>query len=206
MKKILVILVSSALLLSGCATLSKDECLTANWYQIGYEDGADGYPDTRIKDHREACAEHGVSPNFNDYQVGHGEGVIKFCTPSNGFYRGKRGYSYRDVCPADLEGDFLKAYNAGKEIHAANSAIRSAEKAQEDNADQISKLEKDIQAKKTTMLAPNTSTERRYALDAEISKMQTTLGALQQKNKQLAIDAATAKANLRTLEAKYSYY
>ena len=47
--------------LSGCATMSGDECLTSDWNAIGYEDGARGYTADRIGKHRKACAKHGVS-------------------------------------------------------------------------------------------------------------------------------------------------
>jgi hypothetical protein len=46
---------------TGCATLGKEECLNADWFTIGFEDGARGYPASRIGDHREACAKHGVT-------------------------------------------------------------------------------------------------------------------------------------------------
>ncbi len=30
-------------LLTGCATLSQEECVNANWQTIGFEDGIQGY-------------------------------------------------------------------------------------------------------------------------------------------------------------------
>ena len=44
------------LLLEGCATLSKNECLQAQWYDIGFTDGAGGHTLTRIGKPRKACA------------------------------------------------------------------------------------------------------------------------------------------------------
>lgn len=44
----------------SCATLKKEECLTVNWYNIGYEDGTKGYKTSRIKKHRESCSKYGV--------------------------------------------------------------------------------------------------------------------------------------------------
>ena len=201
-----VMLIISTLVLSGCATLNQDECLTANWYQIGYEDGAEGYPETRIKSHREACAEYGIKPNFNDFRTGHGEGIISFCTPRNGFAKGKRNSSYKGVCPADLEKDFLVAYNNGRQIYAAKAAVRDAQSKQKENTKTIESLQKSIQTKKKVMFAQETSTETRYALDAEVSRMQESLGALEQQNKQLHIDTAEAKAELKALESKFIGY
>ena len=50
--------------LSGCATMSGDECMTSDWSAIGYEDGARGYTTDRLASHRKACAKHGVTPDF----------------------------------------------------------------------------------------------------------------------------------------------
>jgi len=206
MKQMLVVLMVSTLVLSGCATLNKDECLTADWYQIGYEDGARGYPDTRIASHREACAKHGISPDFRSYQDGHGEGLITFCTPRNGFVQGKKGYNYTGICPPSLEDGFLDAYDAGRQIYAVTSAIKNFHSEQRSNESEIESLQTQIQEKKKVMFAPETSVDDRYALDAEVSRMQESLGGLEQRNKQLIVELAEAQARLRILEEKFAYY
>jgi hypothetical protein len=206
MKQLLVLFLMSALVLSGCATLNKNECLTANWYQIGYEDGARGFPDTRIGSHREACAKHGISPDFRAYLDGHEEGVIRFCTAQNGFAQGKNGYQYAGICPPALEGRFLDGYDAGRQIYAVTSAIRSAESEQRQNEAKMSALEQEIISKKQVMFAAETSVEDRYRLDGELSSMQQDLGGLEQRNKQLLVDLAQAQAQLRVLEEKYAYF
>ena len=38
---------------TGCATMGKDECLSADWRTIGFEDGAGGYPASRIGQYRQ---------------------------------------------------------------------------------------------------------------------------------------------------------
>jgi len=203
--KMLVMLTISALVLSGCATLSKDECLTANWYQIGYEDGAEGYPDTRIKSHREACAEYGIKPNFNDFQKGHGEGVITFCTPRNGFNKGKRNTKYQGVCPVDLETNFLEAYNNGRQIHAANTAVRDAKSAQRRNKQEQESLQQGILDKKAIMFAAGTTTETRYALDAEVTQMQRSLNSLEIQKRQLNNDVIRTERKLSELESEFAF-
>lgn len=206
MKKSWVILVIAALVLSGCATLNKDECLTADWYQIGYEDGARGYADTRIASHREACAKHGISPDFRSYQDGHEEGIIRFCTSSNGFAQGKRGYQYSGICPPSLEGDFLDGYEAGRQIYSVTSAVNDIRSEQRGNEDQIEAMRADITNKTNLMLSNETSIEERYRLNSEISQMQQDLGGLEQRNKQLIVELAEAQAKLRVLQDKYAFY
>jgi len=59
-----VLLVMSASVLVACGTLSKEECLTADWGAIGERDGSAGYaPQSRLAGHAKACAKAGVSPD-----------------------------------------------------------------------------------------------------------------------------------------------
>ena len=49
--------------LGGCASLSKNECLNANWEDIGIRDGANGRPEEYLIQHSKACAKVGVTPD-----------------------------------------------------------------------------------------------------------------------------------------------
>ena len=110
--------------LSSCATtLSKNECLAMDWRTIGYEDGAHGYPGSRIGVHRKACGEYGVTPDFDAYQKGRNEGLLEFCTAANGYRVGASGGQYGGVCPAEREEDFLMAWSEGHEVHVLRSRV-----------------------------------------------------------------------------------
>lgn len=104
-------------LLSGCATLDKNECLHANWYALDLEDGAQGRPVERIGEHRRACAEHGVSPGVERYMAGRDEGMRSFCTYQRGYSHGRAGHAYSGACPQELAANFLAGYGRGKELH-----------------------------------------------------------------------------------------
>lgn len=201
-----VVIIVGALVLSGCATLNKDECLTADWYQIGYEDGARGYSDTRISSHREACAKHGVAPDFRSYQDGHSEGVIRFCTPRNGFTKATQGYEYTGICPPSLEGEFLDGYDAGREIYAVLSSIGRLQSEQSRNEAEIVRLQEDIAAAEQALFSAETSDEDKRNIYSEIGRMQEELGSLQERNKQLVVEIAQAQAKLGVLKEKYAYF
>src|SRR5690606_13231192 len=51
------------LALSGCASMTPEECLHADWYEKGMQDGLRGQPRAYVEDHREACGKVGVVPN-----------------------------------------------------------------------------------------------------------------------------------------------
>ena len=106
-----------ALCLSGCASLSENECLTADWESIGYLDGSRGYNSGRVGEHSEACAKVNITPDAKLYEEGRNRGLEVFCTGRNGVRIGEQGGSYAGVCPVMLEDAFLRGYNAGKDLH-----------------------------------------------------------------------------------------
>ena len=78
-------ILAAAAALSGCNSMSAQECLATDWRTVGYEDGVNGYTGDRIGHYRKACSEHGVTPNLEQYQAGREQGLREFCKPANGF-------------------------------------------------------------------------------------------------------------------------
>jgi hypothetical protein len=111
--------------INGCATLDKDECLTANWETIGYEDGSRGLEASRIGQHRSACAEYGVTPNLAQYTQGRERGLQQYCRASVGYNVGVNGNRYLNVCPKGSEREFLMGYRYGQNIYQTQSRLRS---------------------------------------------------------------------------------
>jgi hypothetical protein len=103
-------------LLAGCASLDREDCVQADWYTIGLEDGARGRAVERLGDHRRACAEHRIVPNAERYMAGRNEGLKTFCTYERGYTEGRAGHSYAAACPQPT--NFLAGYNRGRELHA----------------------------------------------------------------------------------------
>jgi hypothetical protein len=187
----------AAVLVSGCATLNKSECRKADWEMIGLEDGAKGHPLTYIGNHRKACAEYGVKPDLDQYRVGHQAGLTRYCTPDNGFKQGRAGRGYNNVCPVELEGQFLAGYDTGRELHELKSEIdhmlRDA---------QTAKAEK-------TQLEENSgvmSASDRQALLDEFKKMQTRHATLEVYISDLDLDAARMQGEYDVLNSSHSYY
>lgn len=117
----------AAVFLSGCASMSESECLTADWHDQGYRDGRDGFPRSRIEDHRSACAKVGIRPDAERYFRGREQGIVQYCTPRNGYNEGIEGRPYRRACPAHLERQFLRAYEQGKRIYDAEQQVEKLE-------------------------------------------------------------------------------
>ena len=115
MKRLFVL--AAALGLGACASLTEEQCLNGDWSGIGYQDGLRGYPQSRIGDHREACAKVGVSPDIQAWLAGRAEGLKRYCTPENAYVVGRNGNELNPVCPAS-QAQSLNAANAwGLEYH-----------------------------------------------------------------------------------------
>ena len=140
-----LVLSAAILLTSGCASLSKEECLSGNWKQIGYNDGArGGDASSNLRSHSKSCAEHGIGINRDAYYAGHKDGLKKFCTPANGRRHGEQGFHYGGICPAELESAFLKQYTYGKKIH---DAVQEYNQTKRDIYEKEKALEKEADAR-----------------------------------------------------------
>lgn len=110
-------------LLSNCATLNEDECRTGDWYGLGLKNGRDGR--NLLSNHIKACTEYGITPHSSHYNKGMAEGIKTYCTPENGYREGSSGDTYSNVCPAHMEGAFLKKYRIGKKIYENERELKS---------------------------------------------------------------------------------
>lgn len=130
--------------LTGCASLSKQECLDASatsWEGIGFVDGHDGYnPDRRLAQHYEACSKVGVSPDRTTYMAGWSRGILEYCTPDRGYAIGLSGSSGNpELCPAESGAIFqdnvqlgLRVYEVKREMDSIYHEIEDLEERLDD--------------------------------------------------------------------------
>lgn len=102
---------------AGCATLSVEErtafCTNTDWYRYGVNDGTLGVPSSERGGMIADCAELGRPVDVIAYQAGRAEGLSEYCTVESGYEVGLSGRGYRNVCPPDLQPDFLQGYAQG---------------------------------------------------------------------------------------------
>lgn len=108
--------VFALVVLTGCETMSAEECATANWRQLGYSD-ADRNGTDNLADRAESCAEKGISADAQAYHRGFEDGLRAFCQPPRGFDFARRGGSFNGYCPGDLDQDFRYAYADGRRVY-----------------------------------------------------------------------------------------
>lgn len=101
------------LIFAGCASVSKEDCLLTDWYEVGRMDGRQAKPRTAFQDRAKACLEHGISADRQAYYNGHDQGLKYYCSEQKGFELGQKGLPFRSVCPLQLEPDFRAGYQKG---------------------------------------------------------------------------------------------
>ena len=191
---------AALLALGGCSSMSENECVTGDWYAIGYEDGSRGYTADQLGVRRRACAKHGVAPDFRIYQQGRAEGLQEFCQPQRGFNVGVDGGRYFGVCPADLEPDFIEAYRTGAQLHTLRSNVNAANHQISARENALNNIQNSIRSKEARLIASDTSIQERVLLIADLKTLNERTGELEAEIEALIQDRAVHEQELMAYE------
>ena len=71
-----LLLTACALALSGCVTLSAEDCRSTDWYKLGDRDGVSG-SQLLLDKYTQQCAAHGAKVNDARYLEGWRDGVAR---------------------------------------------------------------------------------------------------------------------------------
>lgn len=194
-----------SLLFSGCAAMGKKECLNAQWQNVGYEDGAKGYNGSRIGEYRKSCAEYNVSPNLEAYVQGRQQGLIEWCTPSNGYYQGTRGAIYNGVCPKALEPDFELAMSEGRAVYDYLKKIRNQEKLIARLQGEHGAIEEEISSLELKLISDHVQPQKRRALLDEIRVAEKDREMLLYDISEADVALNNMRRNLNNVKAENSY-
>ena len=199
---------AAMLVMSGCASMSSEECLATDWTAVGYEDGARGYTTERFSKHRQACAKHGITADFSDYQSGRDEGLVEYCQPARGFNVGVNGGRYYGVCNMQLEQNFLEAYNAGYHLFTLRSNVNRAEASISSKERELERIEDEMRGKEAALIDKETPTEERILLLADLKELSERTGELEEEIRVLYEERAYHQVeldNYRVTVADYGY-
>lgn len=138
--------------LSGCASISKSECLSANWEDVGVRDGASGHPEEYLIEHSKACARVNVVPDRGAWQHGRERGLERFCVPQRAYQAGEWGGGF-DVgqCVNYDQERLNSAWQKGHEVNRLSGVVSSLESELRDVRTQLER--KDLEQKERERLA-----------------------------------------------------
>lgn len=186
--------------LSGCASMSKEECRYVDWRTVGYEDGAAGRPVSRLGEHRRACADHGVTPDLAAYEAGRAAGMREFCQAHNGYRVGASGQVYYGTCPADLAPAFERGYDQGRELYVREQRVRDAEAAIAQREAEIRRLEDGL-TRGAFVLVGDTSAEERAQAVIDAKQAAERIGRLRKEIEALQADRVRYERELEVYQA-----
>ncbi len=195
------------LALGACAGGGMDsaECATADWRAIGYEDGAQGHSPDYFGHRRKACAEHGVTANFDAYLAGRAEGLAHFCRSQNGYRLGTRGYRYSGVCPAGLEGAFLAAHADGYGLYERQAALKSIGKQLHYSKARAKEIEFLLAQKTALLISAEVEVIERAAMAIELKQLAQEKVEVEQSLHQLEYDYAAAEREYQDYRGRIAY-
>ncbi len=179
--------------------------MTVDWRTVGYEDGVAGYSGNRIAQHRKACAKHGVTPDLPDYQAGREAGLHEFCKPSNGFRIGARGNGYDGVCPAEVEREFVAAYETGRQLYTLRTRVSTTAKRIESLHAEIDDIDDHLLAAAAEIMKSDTSVERRAQLVLDTKRMAERRGVAKSEIPEIEADLAHYQRDLADYRAHLNY-
>jgi hypothetical protein len=198
-------LVAAMAALGGCSSMSEKECLSTDWQTVGYEDGVNGYSGDRIARYRNACSEHGVTPDLAEYQAGREQGLHEFCKPANGFRVGARGAGYSGVCPAELDPPFVDAYQSGRQLYVLRSRVGSTQGEIYSMRAELDQIDRDLVSVGAQILDPTVSNEQRAQLLVDSKHMAERKGEIKARIPQLEGDLADYQRDLDDYRATLTY-
>lgn len=194
-----------AVVVSGCASMNKEDCQGADWYLMGLKDGEKGKLVSKVADYQKQCGEFGVSPDLPQYNLGRDKGLLTYCTKDTGFNEGRRNSEYKGVCAAELQVIFMSGYVVGQKYYAVIDEINEFESTINKHNRKIKKNNQAIKNMKDMVRKSDNPAKTRQKLIGEVLaknndsvRLQTEIGFARQ---QLAVK----KYQLEQLRSEYGY-
>lgn len=196
----LISLLLIVFVLASCAAMNEQECAYSDWTAVGYEDGANGQGSDRFGDYRRACADYGITPDFQAWQDGREQGLVEYCRPQRGFQVGQGGGTYNGVCNAELEPEFLEAYRLGSELFELRSTLNAINSRINENSRDMERIDVEIAEIEDIIILDETTPEERAALLADMRDLSEIRGELELESGILVEERALAELALQEFE------
>lgn len=100
----------------GCATISKEDCDSGKWHDIGKRDGAEGNIKDFFKLYQKSCESAKNATAEELYFKGWNEGHIVYCTDANGYSAGLNGIHSATYCDPTKFPEYGENYKLGYKV------------------------------------------------------------------------------------------
>lgn len=110
-------------ILSGCATMTPEQCQQASWMDVGLRDGLDGQPMSTLDERITDCKKVGVVVDTGRYVTGREQGLQTYCRLDNAITIGLSGGAYGGVCPPMIDAEFRRLYGKGFAVYELRTEV-----------------------------------------------------------------------------------
>jgi len=186
----------------GCTTLTEGECRNLDWQDLGYREGLRGEAVDNIDGYREDCSKYGIAADMPAYERGRGVGLREYCRPANGFKMGSTGSRFRDVCPRDLAGQFVVAYEDGRQLNNFRRRVTELEIRLQDARTELAAAKEALAAKDS--IRNNTTPEQRGE-EAGANRLAANVDRLSGAIRRLEDELYTAQVYLQRYREQVQY-
>lgn len=122
--------------LSGCASMSIEECKTANWTRIGEQDGIKGQG-SQLAQHYKACQKASIIPNQQEYEVGLKRGMQYYCAPERIFENALKGQGNYQYCELNQHQVLAPYYEIAHQYYTSQKELDQIERKLEDSKQRL---------------------------------------------------------------------
>jgi hypothetical protein len=165
--------------LQGCASLPRDECKAADWYDMGYQDGLRGRPGRPAAELNADCGNRDPMSPMAVYAQGHVEGLKRFCDPDRGFELGVTGVPYSGICMTEAKSSFAPAYERGRAIFETQLQVRRLAEILQVNTAEREKLATSVKQKQLQLGALEATSAQAIQLLLEMRDLQDTVAMVE---------------------------
>jgi len=124
---------------------------------------------------------------------------------SNGYRLGNAGHGFAAVCPTALEADFREAYNAGRKLYLARSAVNKTHSSIKQRKTTLTTLEDGRAQKLSALIAEGLKADQRVMIIYELNELQQEMDSIEDEIVDLEHDLAKQQTRLDQLSRNSAY-
>lgn len=139
----LIMALMAAGALSGCETMSPEECRYANWNDVGLRDGLAGKPVGLLDERVKSCAKAGMPVDTRQYLGGRELGLRTYCQLDHAVPLGLNGDAYLGVCPPPIDVEFRRRYQMAYAVHDLRARVEQLDRRAERQQHELREIDLD---------------------------------------------------------------
>jgi hypothetical protein len=192
-----------AFTLSSCASMSKEECVSANWKEVGIKDGSLGRNALVFNDYVKSCAKTSATPDQSAYMSGRSEGLKTYCTIQKGYDKGRHNENYYGTCVDHNEKIYLDGRKLGLELYEQERLYTEAVGKVKKMDDDIAQVQNEIENLGAAARQKDLTSQQRNEKETLISYNKVNLSAFKHRRSILQEQSEEAFKNFDALKKKH---